>query len=81
MASEVEGDSEVLFATDIVNNVVKLKNVILNEFHILRKFSFIRCSFFPHWPGFFLLFFAKNCHCFEIVFRLGRSCQLSVRFL
>lgn len=45
MASEVstnEGDLEELFTTDIANNVVKLKNVILNEFHVLRKFSFIR---------------------------------------
>lgn len=48
MASEVsanDGDSEALFVTDIMNNVVKLKNVILNEFHVLRKFSFIRYSF------------------------------------
>ncbi|KAG0580510.1 hypothetical protein KC19_4G178800 [Ceratodon purpureus] len=39
--STSEGDLEALFTTDIVNNVVKLKNVILNEFHVLRKFSFI----------------------------------------
>lgn len=37
-------DSELLFATDIPDNVVKLKNVILNEFHVLRKFSLIRCN-------------------------------------
>lgn len=45
MAPEVatnEGDPEALFATDITNNVMILKNVILNEFHVLRKFSFIR---------------------------------------
>lgn len=39
--SRYEADSELLFATDIANNVIKLKNVILNEFHVLRKFSFI----------------------------------------
>ncbi|CAM6083476.1 unnamed protein product [Calypogeia fissa] len=33
--------SPVLFATDIPNNVVELKNVILNEFHVLRKFLLI----------------------------------------
>lgn len=43
--SRYEADSELLFATDIANNVIKLKNVILNEFHVLRKFSFIRCHF------------------------------------
>ncbi|BBM97058.1 hypothetical protein MPTK1_1g02700 [Marchantia polymorpha subsp. ruderalis] len=30
-----------LFATDITNNFVELKNVILNEFHVLRKFLLI----------------------------------------
>lgn len=33
--------SLALFATDIPNNVVELKNVILNEFHVLRKFLLI----------------------------------------
>lgn len=40
-ASTSNGDSEALFVTDIANNVVNLRNVILNEFHVLRKFSFI----------------------------------------
>jgi hypothetical protein len=30
-----------LFSTDISNNVIELKNVILNEFHVLRKFFLI----------------------------------------
>ncbi|KAL2649598.1 hypothetical protein R1flu_017726 [Riccia fluitans] len=33
-----------LFATDIVDNFVELKNVILNEFHVLRKFLLISLS-------------------------------------
>jgi hypothetical protein len=35
-----------LFSTDISNNVIELKNVILNEFHVLRKFFLIRSSRF-----------------------------------
>ncbi|KAL3702130.1 hypothetical protein R1sor_020152 [Riccia sorocarpa] len=33
-----------LFATDIVDDFVELKNVILNEFHVLRKFLLISLS-------------------------------------
>jgi hypothetical protein len=35
-----------LFSTDISSNVIELKNVILNEFHVLRKFFLIRSSRF-----------------------------------